>query len=121
MQNEDFKPNFLMHLFVFQVITNTQKIQNQVNFEETLLVKVYKSYFTKNFEKIQHTLFTLKVNKCRKEILGSSILPKNILENFHFCPSRLGQNFFVHFLEELKKPKCSSEIKLPLSFYNFST
>ena len=30
---------------------------------------------------------------------------KNELENFNFCSSLLGQNFFVCFLEELKTPK----------------
>ena len=30
---------------------------------------------------------------------------KNELENFDFCPSLLGQKFFVHFLEELKTPR----------------
>jgi hypothetical protein len=40
----------------------------------------------------------------------SSILPKNELENFNFCPSLLGQKFFVRFLEELKKPNNPFEI-----------
>ena len=31
--------------------------------------------------------------------------PKNELENVNFCPSLLGQTFFVRFLGELKKPK----------------
>ena len=35
----------------------------------------------------------------------SSILPKNELENVNFCPSLLGQKFFIRFLGELKKPK----------------
>ena len=33
----------------------------------------------------------------------SSILPKNELENHNFCPSLLGQKFFVRLLVELKK------------------
>ena len=37
-------------------------------------------------------------------------LKKNELENQNFCPSLLGQKFFVCFLEELKK-KSSFEIK----------
>jgi hypothetical protein len=40
----------------------------------------------------------------------STILPKNELENFSFCPSLLGQKFFIHFLEELKKTKSPFEI-----------
>ena len=44
----------------------------------------------------------------------SSILPKNELENFNFCPSLLGQKFLVHFLGELKKTKCHFEINWPL-------
>ena len=40
----------------------------------------------------------------------SSILPKNELENSNFCPSLLGQRFFVRFLEELKNPEFSFEI-----------
>ena len=39
---------------------------------------------------------------------------KNELENVIFCPSLLGQKFFVHFLEELKKPKFPFEINWPL-------
>jgi hypothetical protein len=35
--------------------------------------------------------------------LVSLIVPKNELENSNFCPSLMGQNFFVRFLEELKK------------------
>ena len=40
----------------------------------------------------------------------SSILPKNELENGNFCPGLLGQNFFVRFWENLKKPKSPFEI-----------
>jgi hypothetical protein len=40
----------------------------------------------------------------------SSILPENELENFNFCPSLVGQKFFVRFLEELKKTKSPFEI-----------
>ena len=36
--------------------------------------------------------------------------PKNQLENVNFCPSQLGQKFFVRFLGELKKPKSPFEI-----------
>jgi hypothetical protein len=43
-------------------------------------------------------------------LLVSSILPKNELENVNFCPCLLGQNFFVRFLGELKKPKSPFEI-----------
>ena len=44
--------------------------------------------------------------KVIKEILVSSILPKNELENVNFCPGLLGQKFFVRFLriENNKKP-----------------
>ena len=45
--------------------------------------------------------------------LVSLIVPKNELENSNFCPSLMGQNFFVRFLEELKK-KCPLEINRPL-------
>ena len=51
------------------------------------------------------------------EILVFSILPKNELENVNFCPSVLGQKFFVRFLGELKK-KCPFEINWPL-VWNF--
>ena len=47
----------------------------------------------------------LKVNLSQKEILMPSILQKNELESVNFCPSLLGQQFFVGFLGELKKPK----------------
>jgi hypothetical protein len=43
-------------------------------------------------------------------LLMSSILPKNELENVNFCPSLLGQKFFVRFLGELKKPKSTFKI-----------
>ena len=45
----------------------------------------------------------------------SSILPKNELGNSNFCPSLLGQTFFVHFLGELKTPKSPFEINWPLA------
>ena len=56
----------------------------------------------------------------------SSILPKNELENSNFCPSLLGQTFFVRFLGELKTPKSPFEINWPLvgsvpSFWNPSS
>ena len=44
----------------------------------------------------------------------SSILQKNELENFNFCPSLMGQKFFVCYLEELKKTKSPFEINWPL-------
>ena len=44
----------------------------------------------------------------------SSILPKNELENVNFCPSLLGQKFFVRFWRELKKPKSPFQINWPL-------
>jgi hypothetical protein len=52
----------------------------------------------------------LKASYSQKEILVSSILPKNELENVDFCPSLLGQTFFDLFLGELKKPKIPFEI-----------
>ena len=45
-----------------------------------------------------------------------SILPKNELENYNVCPSLLGQKFFVHFLEELKKTKIHFDINRPLVY-----
>jgi hypothetical protein len=39
---------------------------------------------------------------------------KNELENSIFCPSLLGQKFFVLSLGELKKTKCPFEINRPL-------
>ena len=60
------------------------------------------------FENLTTSL--LKVSESRKEILVSSILPKNELENVCFCPSLRGQKFFVRFLGELKKPKSLFEI-----------
>ena len=47
------------------------------------------------------------ISKC---LFGVSNSPKNKLENLKFCPSLLGQKFFVRFLGELKKPKCLFEI-----------
>ena len=36
--------------------------------------------------------------------------PKNELENVNFCPSLLGQKFFVCFLGELKKQNVLSKL-----------
>ena len=58
----------------------------------------------------------LKVSYSRQEILVSSILPKNELENVNFCPSLLGQTFFVRFFGELKKTKSPFEINCPLAY-----
>ena len=63
----------------------------------------------------QHLVETLKISLSQKEILLSLILPKNELEKFNFCPSLLGQNFFVIFLEEWKnKSKSPFEINWSL-------
>ena len=35
--------------------------------------------------------------------------------NVNLCPSLLGQKFFVHFLEEMKKPKSPFKINWPLA------
>ena len=77
-------------------------------------------FFLFNFTKYHQTLkakndnITLKVRWNRNVFLGSSILPKNELENFNFCPSLLGQTFFIRFLEELKTQKSPFEIDWPL-------
>ena len=42
----------------------------------------------------------LKVILSQNEILVSSILLKNELENVDFCPTLLGQKFFVRLLGE---------------------
>ena len=47
------------------------------------------------------------ISKCLFGVFNSS---KYELENSNFCPSLLGQKFFVWFLEELKKTKCPFEI-----------
>ena len=52
----------------------------------------------------------IKVSSSQKQILVSSILPKNKLENVNFGPSLPGQKFFVRFLGELKNPKSPFEI-----------
>ena len=41
---------------------------------------------------------------------GNFAVPKNKLENFNFCPSLLGQTFFVRFMKEFKKPKVLSNL-----------
>ena len=43
-------------------------------------------------------------------MLVSSILLQNELKKVNFCPSRLGQKFFVRLMGELKKPKSPFEI-----------
>ena len=47
----------------------------------------------------------LKVGQSRKEILASSIIPENKLENFNCYPSLLGQKFFVRFFGRIEKTK----------------
>ena len=47
------------------------------------------------------------ISKCLFDVFISS---KNEFENHNFCPSLLGQKFFVCFLEELKKAKSPFEI-----------
>ena len=51
------------------------------------------------------------ISKC---LFGASNSPKNELENSNFCPSLLGQKFFVWFLRELKTTKCPFKINGPL-------
>ena len=54
-------------------------------------------------------LYYRSVNsKC---LLGVSNSPKKELQNSNFCPSLLGQKFFVRFLEEFKTPKSPFEIE----------
>ena len=49
---------------------------------------------------------------CSKvQVLVSSILPNLKLENVDFCPSLMGQNFFVRNFGDLKKTKSPFEIK----------
>ena len=64
-------------------------------------------------ESLNPQLETVKVSLSRNEILLFSILPKNELENVNFCPSLLGQKFFVRFLGELKKTKSLFENNWP--------
>jgi hypothetical protein len=45
----------------------------------------------------------------------SSILPKNELENVNFCPSLLGQNFFVRFFGRIEKNKKTLQNQLTFS------
>ena len=50
-------------------------------------------------------------DKSRKELLVSSIPPKNKLENVNFCPGLLGLNFFLFvFGENWKKQKALSKL-----------
>ena len=53
---------------------------------------------------------SLKGQLILNEIFSFFIAPKNQLENVNFCPSLLGQKFFIHFLGELKRPKSPSKL-----------
>ena len=53
-----------------------------------------------------------------KGLIVSSILPKNELENSNFCPSLMGQKFFVRFLEEFRIAIRPFEINWPLVYSN---
>ena len=69
--------------------------------------KYYYSLCSRLFSTIQyHT----KSQFISKENFGVSNSSKNEPENLNFCPSLLGQKFFVRFLEELKKPKSPFKI-----------
>ena len=68
------------------------------NFDITFI----KFWYFYLIQDIPSTWSVLKVSYSRKEILVSSILSKNELENVNFCPSLLRQKFFVRFLGELK-------------------
>ena len=63
-------------------------IYNRVN---TFL---YDKFMKLHFHEIFMKTF-IKVSSFQKDILVSSILPKNERENFNFCPSLLGQKFIV--------------------------
>ena len=54
------------------------------------------------------------ISKCLFSVFNS---PNNEPENSNFCPSLLGQTFFVHFLGELKTSKIPFEINWPLHMY----
>ena len=75
------------------------------NYKVNVIVK--NMYQQKKFSHLQLVVdvldMELKVSWSRKEILVSSILPQNELENVDFCSSLLGQKFFVRFLGKLKK------------------
>ena len=64
--------------------------------------KVY--YYDKDIVCTIYQSFYTKGQLISNEILVSSILPKNELENVNFCPGLLGQKFLFCFLGELKKP-----------------
>ena len=53
---------------------------------------------------------TVKVSLFQNLFLVSSILPKNELKNFNFCPSLLRQKFFDHFWKNWKKSRNPFEI-----------
>ena len=65
----------------------------------------------RSFSILKHTtsiFYPYYISYSQKEIFMSSIPQKTELENVNFCPC---QNFFVHFLEELKKQtKCPFKI-----------
>ena len=85
---------------------------SQTLFEVAIFLFNFKKYY--QTLKAKNNNITLKVRWNRNVFLGSSILPKNELENFNFCPGLLGQKFFVRFLEELKTQKSPFEINWPL-------
>ena len=91
-------------LFQCGNINLTKHVRNERNCQAPVIKKLPE----KNTDKISAD----NSNKVSKldVILVSPILPKNKLENSNFCPSLLGQKFFVRFLGELKKPKCPLEI-----------
>ena len=80
------------------------------NLSQKYNLVVYLHWMDISFDK-----YCIKVSLFRNVFLVSPILPKNEHENSNFCPSLLGQKFFVHFLGELKKPKCLFEINWPLA------
>ena len=73
----------------------------------TNAMKHTKSFKTcQKYDPIKRKIFVIKGQLISK----GNFLPKNKLDFSNFCLSLLGQKFFVHFLEELKKPESPFEI-----------
>ena len=74
--------------------------------------KVY--YYDKDIVCTIYQSFYTKGQLISNEILVSSILPKNELENVNFCPSLLEQNFFHWFFGRIETQNRHYKVNWPL-------
>ena len=79
-------------------------------FQSGLGYEFLTKYSTDSMSDLGLTCIACKDQLISKGLFGVANSPKNELKNSNFCPSLLGQKFFVHFLGELNKTEFPFEI-----------